>query len=401
MPDHSPVPTTDGYRLGLLTAGHFLSDFYVNFLPVLLPLLITRLHLSLTTSGMVVMIFSLASNIVQPLFGYYVDKTGQTRLVLAVFTVGGAAALLGFAGNLTITIFLLILTGLSSALFHPLGSALVAAVTAPPQRNLAMSIFIGTGNFGFALAPMAVVYFMLHYGDAALPWLIIPGLVLTTAYFAAGLHHAMPVTTHDSDLTAHDHWYESRDLLLLNLVMALRSWAQVAVPMYLPVLLAAAGQPATLAGTMITVFLLGGAIGGLAGGYAGDRWGKKRCIFCALALCVPVLHVFLKQSNITWLSWLTLFISGGALQATLPSSIVWAQEIIPRHAAMASGMMLGLAFGLGGLGTAVTGAMADHLGLLAALQFTVLPVALAAALVVFVRPTTVAASPVKAAARQP
>lgn len=400
MPDVAHPPATSLSRLGLLTLGHFLSDFYVNFLPILLPILISRLDLSLTTSGLLVMVYSLASNIVQPLFGYYVDKTGQVWLVLTAFVAGGLSALLVLAPNFVSLMVLLILAGVSSALFHPLGSALVAAVTAPTQRGLAMSVFIGAGNFGFALAPTVVVYFVTCFGTSALPWLIIPGIMLTAAYFAAGLHRTVPAVTSATTPPAGGRWYQSPDLLLLNFVMALRSWAQVALPMYLPVMLASTGQTATLAGTMLTVFLLGGAIGGFVGGYLGDRWGKRPCIFYSLALCLPVLYLFFLQKDVTWLSWLTLFISGGALQATLPASIVWAQEIIPRHAAMASGMMLGLAFGLGGLGAAITGIMADHLGLLPALQFTVLPVAAAAVLVWFIKTEQPGAATANAVTRQ-
>jgi FSR family fosmidomycin resistance protein-like MFS transporter len=177
-------------------------------------------------------------------------------------------------------------------------------------------------------------------------------------------------------------WYRSASLIKLNVVMGLRSWPQAVIPNFLPVWLVQKGFSTTLAGTMLTVFLTGAAIGSVFGGYAGDKLGRKRCIIGALILCIPMLYLFLVSQEVTMLTWIALAVSGAALQGTLPSSIVWAQDMLPANAAMASGMMLGLSFGLGGLGAAVTGVVADSIGLEQALLWMIAPLLLGLAITI-------------------
>lgn len=361
----------------LLTAGHFLNDFYNNFLPPLLPVVIASLGISLTSAGLLVMISSFSGSILQPVCGYFIDKKGYSWLLLFTLPVGAFfICSLGLAPSYWVLVAFLALGGLGTSMFHPLGSALVSKVSPAENKGLAMSVFIGGGNFGFALAPVLVVFYMLEFGIRNLPWLIVPAILLSAAYFASGLHRiplAAARTAAGGNTVA---WYKSLNLLKLNVVMALRSWSQMALPNFLPVLLAQQGQAPLLAGNLLTVYLLGGAVGSFVGGWLGDRFGRKACIIFLLALCLPTMFLFIRSQEITLFAWLMLAISGAALQGTLPSSIVWAQDIIPGNAAMASGMMLGLAYGLGGVGVAITGAFADFVGLETALVWSLLPLAL-------------------------
>lgn len=368
--------------VALLTTGHFFSDFYVTFLPGLLPMLIERLGLSLTVSGLLVMMYSFASNILQPVFGYFVDKSGYTWLVLVTVPVAALFISLAATADSVSNLFVYIMVaGLASALFHPLGSALLAKVSTEENKGLSMSVFIGGGNIGVALAPAVVIYFLLQYGASYLIWMAIPGFLLSTAYYFAGIHKIKLGSTQKSAATGSGTpWFRSLSLIKLNLVMGLRSWPQAVIPNFLPVWLVQKGFSPTLAGTMLTVFLAGGALGSIFGGYFGDRFGRKRCIMGALTLCIPSLFVFLTSHEVTLLTWVALGVSGAALQGTLPSSIVWAQDMLPANAAMASGMMLGLSFGLGGVGAAVTGAVADSIGLEKALLWMIVPLVLAVAI---------------------
>ena len=155
--------------------------------------------------------------------------------------------------------------------------------------------------------------------------------------------------------------------------MGLRSWPQAAIPNFLALWLIGQGYSPTMAGGLLTAFLAGGAVGSVGGGFLSDRIGRKPCIIAALLLTIPLLYAFLTASSLTASSYLLLFAGGAALQGTLPVSIVWAQEMLPANAAMASGMMLGLSFGLGGLGAALTGVMADFTGLHTALLWSLSP----------------------------
>lgn len=368
----------NAYSVALLTAGHFFSDFYNNFLPVLLPVVMATLGISLTSAGVLVMIYSFSSSILQPICGYFIDKSGYTWLILFTLPTGALfICLAGFAPSYAALVVCMLLGGLGSSVFHPLGSSLVSKVTLPENKGITMSVFIGGGNFGFAVAPAIVIFILVEFGVRSLPWLILPPAALSLAYYLHGLHRVKLVAAKPTASTNSAVWYKSLSLLKLNAVMALRSWTQMALPNFLPIWLAQQGHAPTLAGNLLTVYLLGGAAGGFLGGWLGDRFGRKACIICLLALCLPTMFLFLRSDEITIAAWLLLAVSGAALQGTLPSSIVWAQDIIPGNAAMASGMMLGLSFGLGGVGVAITGAIADVIGLKAALLWSLLPLALA------------------------
>lgn len=364
------------YLLALLTIGHFLSDFYVNFLPILLPFAISQLGLSLTLSGMLTMIFSITSNLLQPVCGYYIDRSGYSWLLL--WTIPLTAIFICFAGiapTIPILFAAVTLSGLASSVFHPLASSMTTKVIRPEVKGLAVSVFVGGGNFGFALAPIILTYFFATFSLDAIMWLTLPGLILTAFYIHSKLYR-LPIAS--GGLTADDapKWYQSPTLLKLTLVMSLRSWPQYALTTFLPILLGARGVELTTIGIMLTVFLLGGAIGGFVGGFLGDRYGYRRCIFTSLVLSIIPCSIFLYLADTSVLAWIMIFLLGACMQSTVPASVVWAQKIMPQGAAMASGMMLGLSFGLGGVGAAITGVLADHIGLYEALVLTLIPLVL-------------------------
>lgn len=366
------------YSIGLLTVGHFLSDFYANFLPPLIPVFISNLGLSLTNSGLLVMVYSLTSNVIQPLCGYLIDRSGYAWTILLTILVSAIFICLSpLSSNLVIIFIGVALSGLATSFFHPLGSSLISKIAAPDNQGLALSMFIGGGNVGFALAPAAIIYYLLQYGPSNLPWLIIPAAILTVAFYLAGIHHINLQAPRKKSTESTRSWYKDSDLIKLNIVMALRSCAQVSLLTFLPVLLATKGAAPILAGNMLTLFLMGGALGSFVGGYIGDKLGHKNFVIYSLAICIPSMYLFLTSNSFTWLGWLFLILSGTTLQSTVPSSIVWAQRILPNNAAMTSGMMLGLSFGLGGAGAALTGAVADYIGLNAALLWSILPLVVA------------------------
>ncbi|MDR1701574.1 MAG: MFS transporter [Sporomusaceae bacterium] len=367
-----------------LTAGHFLSDFYQNFLPAILPLVMPKLALSLTTSGLLVMTFSFTSSILQPVIGYYIDKKGCTWLLLVTLPV---SAIFICSAALSVAVwqlfFCITLAGLAAAIFHPLAAALLGKISPPESRGASMSVFIGGGNIGVAAAPASFIFFVLTFGTANLPWLAVPGILLTVLFYLRGTHRISLISAEKSGAVVKSPappWYKSLNLLKLNLVMGLRSWPQVAIPNFLIIWLTQQGHSPALSGSLLTTFLLGGAVGSVAGGYACDKLGRKKSVIGILLLAVPLIYFFFTAAQIDFFTYLLLGLSGALLQGVLPASMVWAQEMLPANAAMASGMMLGLSFGLGGLGAAVTGALADAIGLQQALLWTMAPL-LAAALI--------------------
>lgn len=368
------------YAVTLLTTGHFFSDFYANFLPALLPIIMPKLGLSLTMSGLLVMILSFTSNVLQPFFGYIMDKKSLNWLLL--FTVPGSAIFICLTGlaDTKIALFSLVtLSGLALSIFHPLGSSLVSKVASTSKLGLSISIFVAGGNLGFALSPVIIVYFTENYGLSALPLLMIPSLILAIALYQSGLSkprlRSVTTSVKSSNLTQIS---EQIDLIKLNLAMGLRAWTHVSVTTFLPVLLVSRGHSPTFAGMMLTIFLIGAALGGLYGGYLSDRLGCKKVIIASLSLGILPTYIFLSSVEITWWTWIVLLFCGAGLQGSAPSSLVWAQKLLPNNAGMASGMMLGLSFGIGGIGAAITGALADSITLATSLLLTTIPLALAA-----------------------
>lgn len=365
------------FNVALLSAGHFFSDFYANFLPALLPVIVVKLGLSLTLSGMLVMAYSVIASVLQPISGYIIDKRGYAWLILITTPVSAVFICLAGLADSKIALFLCVgLAGLGSSVFHPLAASLMARVVTDKTRGTAMSVFVFGGSAGFAAAPAVIMYMLSTGGTASLLWLIIPGLIVTGACYRCGLHKiklSRAVTgDHDQASTQMTAWYKSRGLILLNVVTALRSWMLVALPTFLPLVLIRAGQPPVVAASMLTVLLLSGAVGSLAGGWLGDRVGRKACMIGSLTLCLPVTYLFLTDLSPSLVSYSLLILSGALLQGATPTAVVWAQELIPGNAALASGMMLGMAYGLGGVGAAITGALGDRIGLESALMWSLL-----------------------------
>lgn len=368
------------YAVTLLSLGHFFSDFYANFLPVLLPVVMPKLGLSLTMSGLLIMVLSFSANVLQPFFGYMMDKKNFNWLLL--LTVPGSAIFICYTGlvDTKVLLFILVaLSGLAVSIFHPLGSSLVSKVSSNRRLGLSISLFVAGGNLGFALAPVIIVYYTEVYGLSALPILIAPSLLLAFLYYQSGLYKPqLRIVAKAGNVPNLKNMLWQADMLKLNLAMGLRAWTHVSMTTFLPVLLIAHGCDALFAGIMLSVFLSGAVAGGLIGGYLTDRFGIKAVIAASLGLGVPPTFYFLASTEITWLTCTALFLCGAGLQGAAPGSLIWAQKLLPHNAGMASGMMLGLSFGLGGVGAAITGALADFIGLQLSLLWTTLPLLLAA-----------------------
>lgn len=154
----------------LLACGHLTNDFYCNFLPVLLPIIMPKLDLSLTLSGLLVMVMSIASNMMQPVFGYLMDRHRMSWLLVPVLPFGAICiCTIGFISTKIMLFLVIALTGLSVSAYHPLGSSLVAKVARAGKAGIAMSLYVAGGNIGFAFAPVVIVAFTEAWPLESLP----------------------------------------------------------------------------------------------------------------------------------------------------------------------------------------------------------------------------------------
>lgn len=357
----------------LLSAGHFFNDFYCNFLPILLPILIPKLGLSLTLSGALVMIMSLSANVLQPVFGYFMDKYNFNKLMPLIIPFGAVfICITSWANNFLVLAILIALSGLAVSTFHPMGAGLVSKVAPNGKISSCISIFVAGGSFGFALAPILLVYFMQMYSLDYLPILIIPAIILGIMMYSSGLSKQRFVNEQVAKNMHFNLWeiLSNRSLMLLNISMGLRAWLFTALVTFLPLWAIEKGCDNTLSGWILSIYLSGSVIGGLIGGVLNDKIGYKKVILWALIFTlIPTTYfLFAKEMNI--LVYLALFVGGGLVMAANPGAIVWGQNFLPDNPGMASGMMLGLSFGLGGFGTMLTGSLAESIGLTWALALT-------------------------------
>ena len=243
-------------------------DFYANFLPILLPLLMLKFDLSLTMCGVLVMVASVTTNMLQPIFGYLMDKRNFSPLL--PYIVPAAAVpmcMVGFAGHTALLFVLVAVTGAAVAAYHPLSSMLVGRTAAEGRGNGMMSYFIAGGNAGMAFVPLVLVAFLEKLSLAALPLLILPAALMGVLFVRSGLcavsslpEHAVRARPKLSSVLF------ARTTITLNLAMGLRCWTHGAFGTFLPLLLVENGEDTSAAGLFLTIFMVGGMMGGLFGG---------------------------------------------------------------------------------------------------------------------------------------
>ena len=352
--------------------GHFVTDLYPAFLPPLLPLLIDRFQISLTSASLLATVLSFSASLTQPLFGFLFDKLGGQRMILFGPAVAGLSmSLIGLAPHYAFLIFLLILGGLGTASYHPEAAALTASLSGQ-KRTWGMSIFMLGGNLGYSLGPFLILLVVMECG---LRWSFLASL---PALGAAWLLHRFVVlpekaSKRSSAFSAKIDYPENRRYLkfvVLLSVVILRVTTILSLVTFLPMIQKLRGFSLMAAGSSNTVFMACGAFGGVIGGFLADRVGRRKVILASFVLAIPVLLAFLHWKGP--MSYFILALLGFLLFLSEPSCIVLAQEMIPQQARTASGLVMGMAWGLAGWGVLGTGALADALGIEGALRFLLL-----------------------------
>jgi FSR family fosmidomycin resistance protein-like MFS transporter len=345
----------------LLASTHFVVDSYGNILAPLLPLLITNLHLSLAAAGTLQMCFQLANSVSQLGFGHLADKWRPRVLLLAgPLVCVSAITLIGLAPNPVTLALVLILGGLGGAAFHPPAAALVHRYSGN-QRGLAMSFHITSGTLGQAIAPLAFAPFVQTFGLSATPTLMVPAL----AVLGLGLLPRMPSLerlqeAHEAGGLRALRPY-ARPLSLLYFIVVLRTLTAMSFSTFVPVMLTRRGLSLAQAGTAVSVYLFSVGLGGFFGGPSADRFGARRVIIWSLISSVPFLALAPMLSG--WSFVPVLALGGFLLQSTLPVNVTFGQTLAPISAATVSSLMMGFAWGMGGLAVPFVGMLADRIGI--------------------------------------
>lgn len=342
----------------LMASAHMMVDGYGNILAPLLPLLIGRLDLSLAAAGTLTMLYQLSASVAQVGFGHLADRWRPRVLVMAGPVI--SVVVLSFIGVSTSTWMLaaiLILGGLGGAAFHP-PAATLAHQLGGSRPGLAMSVYISGGTLGFALGPLMFAPFAEHFGLMWTPLLAIPGLVVI-AFFLARVPAVEWSSQRRGGLTALRPY--ARPLGLLYTIVVLRTMTAIAFATFLPVMLTRRGMSVSAAGAVAAGYLFAGGLGGFLGGPAADRWGPKQVIAWSLIIASPFL--FAASLLDGWPFFITLALGGFFLQSTLPVNVIFGQALAPVSAATVSSLMMGFAWGTGGMTVPLTGFIADRIGI--------------------------------------
>jgi FSR family fosmidomycin resistance protein-like MFS transporter len=306
------------------------------------------------------MCFQLANSVAQLGFGHIADRWRPRLLLLAgpvlcVTTI----TLIGLSPDPVTLALVLILGGLGGAAFHPPAAALVHRLSGA-QRGIAMSTHITSGTVGQAMAPLVFAPFVQVFGLTATPLLMLPALVALAILLRRMPPFERLQEHHDAAGLAALRPY-AKPLALLYFIVVLRTLTAMSFGTFVPVMLTERGLSLAQAGTAVSIYLIAVGLGGFVGGPSADRFGPRRVILWSLVASVPFLMTAPLFHG--WPFVIMLAIGGFLLQSTLPVNVTFAQLIAPISAATVSSLMMGFAWGTGGLSVPLVGMMADRYGI--------------------------------------
>jgi len=346
----------------LLAVGHTVNDMYSNLLAGLLPLLILAFGLSYMLAGLAALVFNVFSSVLQPFLGRWFDRTRASWLLeigLALNCV--CMSFVGIAPNYVILLFLLGTAGVGTASFHPPAFSTVVSAGSS-RKGQAMGLFIAGGNTGFFLGPIVAGLILTAYGLHGTLLLLPIGLIASVILLRARVTAGAPTTNLEA---TNQPTTNKRLIALLASITACRSTTITVAETFLPVYFVARGEPLVIATALASLWLGIGVIGQFAGGYVSDRIGRFPVVASSLLIGGPLFLAFLITSGLTSIIFLTL--AGAVLYASWTVIVVMASEAAPQNVGTVSGLMLGLAVGIGGFAALGFGALADQIGLQSAL----------------------------------
>jgi FSR family fosmidomycin resistance protein-like MFS transporter len=349
----------------LIFLGHVCVDTSQGILPVVLTKLKDLFDLDYFQVGLVMTILNITSSMIQPLLGYMADRFRTGWFVpWGILWTALCMGLLGWVPHYAFVLVLVAFAGFGTAAFHPRAMMAVSFISGN-RKGFGTAVFSTGGNLGFALGPMVGSFLVLGLGIHATAGLVLPAILITfliLSYpgdFLKRESSSRRESAKETKTVAVPVPWGS--LTLLCLIVTLRAWVYMSFITYLPMFLRGQGIGLRTGSFVLTVFLAGGAAAGLYGGHLSDRVGRKAVIIVSMLL-YPAFASLMISSNGPWI-WLLSCASGAALLASFSVTIVLAQELLPGYLGLVSGLILGLGFGMGGMGVAASGWIADRMGL--------------------------------------
>ncbi|TCZ75781.1 MFS transporter [Paenibacillus albiflavus] len=376
VPKSSPNPNATTYRiLFAISLAHLCNDTLQSVVPAIFPVIKESMNLSFTQIGWIYFTIQLTSSIMQPVFGLYSDRKPTPMLLpigMLLSLIG--MLLLSLAPMYALVLLGVVFIGLGSAVFHPEGSR-VAHLAAGQRKGLAQSIFQVGGNTGSSMQPVISKWILIPLGQiGAIFFTFVAGFgVLLQLYVAKWYRGVLQTTSLPSKAKIKRAMNPERKqaiitaMILLIAIVLVRSWYSASISSFYAFYLEEVYKISMgNAQIYLLVFLIAGAVGTFFGGPLADRFGKRNVIALSMLGTAPCA-MLVPFANEYWLYPL-LAITGFILSSSFSVTVVYAQSLLPGRVGLVSGLIIGLAFGLGGIGALAIGELIEYFNISAVIQ---------------------------------
>lgn len=345
--------------------SHFLNDMIQSIIPSIYPILKANFDFSFAQIGLITLVFQMTSSILQPFTGLYADRHPRPYALSVgmCFTLTGLL-LLAFANNYLAILIAVSIVGFGSSVFHPTASR-VTQMASGGKKSLAQSIFQVGGNGGSALGPLLAAIIILPYGQHSISWFALAALLAALimirlgAWYKARLKYIVkhPQKTPGLNTNISKRAKYGALAILILLVFSKYFYTSCITSYFTFFLIDKFGVSVRASQLFLFVFLAAFAIGTVAGGMLGDRFGRKYVIWFSILGAAP-FALAMPYVGLTW-TIVCCFLSGLIIASAFSSIVVYATDLMPDKVGMIAGVFFGLMFGLGGLGSAFFGWLAD------------------------------------------
>jgi FSR family fosmidomycin resistance protein-like MFS transporter len=346
--------------------AHLLNDLMQAVIPATYPILKDNFNLNFTQVGLITFVFQLTASLLQPFIGFYTDKKPMpySLVIGMIFTISGLC-LLSISSTFWMLLVSVALVGIGSSIFHPEASR-VAFLGSGGKRGLAQSIFQLGGNAGSAIGPLLVALVVAPYGQSHVVWFVIAGIlgIIILSRIAVwyqnhmNLRAAKKIDFEETTIPLSNKKITISIIVLLMLIFSKFFYMASMSSYFTFYLIDKFGMSIQDSQFYLFIFLASVAAGTLIGGPLGDRFGRKYIIWISILGAAP-FTLLLPYANLFWTGVLAVII-GVVIASAFSAILVFAQELKPGKVGMISGLFFGFAFGMGGLGSAVLGYVADQ-----------------------------------------
>jgi MFS transporter, FSR family, fosmidomycin resistance protein len=349
--------------LASISVCHLLNDMMQSLLPAIYPILKSSFGLDFAQIGLIALANQLTASLLQPVVGMYTDRRPRPYSLVAgmSFTVTGLL-LLAITDTFGILLVAAALVGVGSSVFHP-ESSRIARLASGGQHGFAQSFFQTGGNIGSSIGPLLAAFIVLPHGQGSIAWFSLAAFVAIAILWQVGRWYAHQTVTSAKRFATPHHSLTRRQVwlalaVLLALVFSKYVYLSSLSSYYTFFLIHKFQLSVRSAQLYLFVFLGAVAVGTFVGGPVGDRIGRKYVIWGSILGVLP-FSLALPYANAFWTGVLSVAI-GLILASAFSAILVYAQELVPGRVGLVSGLFFGFAFGIGGIGAAALGEVADR-----------------------------------------